>query len=122
MNKESIVFVVQQEDVKRMLGMYLAAVGLDARIYPDTEDYLALHDSSRTQYLVLDMQLPGMDGAILQREKIATEESNEITSETFRLIPIQNILSCESFLSGRFASRGVIVDGVDNTILEEWES
>jgi hypothetical protein len=47
LNKESIVFIVERNDVRRLLGMYLAAAGLNARTYPDCDEYLARHEFLR---------------------------------------------------------------------------
>jgi hypothetical protein len=112
-NTESIVFIVGNDTTRRMLMMYLAAMDLDARTYSSHEDYLAQHDFSRIQHLVLDMPLPGMDGAILQRQNIDEERAEENTG-TFRLIPIQNKRHRGPLLT-RFASRGAILDGTDIT-------
>lgn len=122
-NTESVVFIIENQTTQRMLKMYLAAVGLDARVYSSFEDYMTRHDSTCTQSLVLDMQLPGMDGAILHRRKIVDENWVEKNSETFQLIPIKNKISCESLLFSRFASRGKILEGTEDTCrgLEGWE-
>jgi DNA-binding NtrC family response regulator len=119
-NTESIVFIVENNIVRRMLGMYLAAAGLDARIYTSQEDYSARHDSSRTQYLVLDMQLPGMDGAILWRQKIVDQGLNEKNSETFQLIPIRSKWLDNALLSMRMISRDVVSDGTGVLGSEFW--
>lgn len=122
-NTESIVFIVEDDTTRRMLKMYLAAIPLDARVYSSSQDYTARHDSSCTLSLVLDMQLPGMDGAILQRQKIVNEELVEKNSETFQLIPIKSRQFSKSFLSARFASRDAVLDRVEDTFrnMGEWK-
>jgi len=109
-NTESIVFIVENDTTRRMLMMYLAAVRLDARVYARSEDYLAQHNIARTQYLVLDMQLPGMDGAILQRQKVINGDLSEANAENFMLIPIQRRQYYKSLLFSRFASRDAVSD------------
>lgn len=101
-NTESIVFIVENQTTRRMLKMFLAVVGLDARTYSSSREYQALHDTARTRFLVLDMQLPGMDGAILQRQETADQNQNDKNSETFKLIPIINKSSRKSIHSSRF--------------------
>jgi CheY-like chemotaxis protein len=122
-NTESIVFIVENDTTRRMLKMYLAAVGLNARTYTNSEEYAAWHDSSSTQSLVLDMQLPGMDGAILQRQIIVDKDLVQKNSETFQLIPIKNKQSFESLLLTRFASRDAILGGAEDAFQDMggWE-
>ena len=105
-NNESIVYIVADDTTRRMLKMYLAAIGLNARAYASSEEYYARHNPARTQYLVLDMQLPGMDGAILKRQKITDGQLTEENSENFTLIPIKNQRSCQPLFLKRFANKG----------------
>jgi hypothetical protein len=96
LNTESIVFVVEQDEVRRLLGMLLAAVGLDARIYPSCEEFLARHDSCQAQYLVLDISFPGMEGVIIRQRKTLDADLFEKKPAEFQLIPVKNRQFCES--------------------------
>jgi FixJ family two-component response regulator len=63
MNSESIVFIVDDDQaVRRSLEMLLTAIGLNAKTYASCEEFLAQYDPSDSGCLVLDIQLPGMDG------------------------------------------------------------
>jgi CheY-like chemotaxis protein len=118
LNTESIVFVVEQEDVRRMLGMLLASISLDARIYPNCDEYLTRHNSSQTQYLVLDMPFPGMDGLIIRQQDTDSTGKNQAI---FQGTPVKNQQPCESFLFRKQTSNAVIMDSADGAFLNARE-
>lgn len=122
-NTESIVFIIENQTTRRMLKMFLAAVGLDARTYSSSREFQALHDTARIRFLVLDMQLPGMDGAILQRQETVDQNQNDENSETFKLIPIINKSSRKSILSSRFTFGDAMLKRAEKSYgdIEGWE-
>lgn len=113
MNTESIVFIVENDTVQRMLWMLLAAVNLNARIYPTYEDYLALHDSSQTQYLAMDTPFPGMQGLINRRRDASGTDLHEEKAAGFQLISVKNLHFCELSLFTKRASNAVILDSAE---------
>jgi hypothetical protein len=121
LNTESIVFVVEQDQVRRLLGMFLAATDLDARTYSNCDEFMARHDSSRTEYLVLDMLFPGMEGLIIRRRETGNEELSEKTPVYFQGTPIKSQQSCESFLFTNRLSNTVISDSADGAFLNARE-
>jgi FixJ family two-component response regulator len=108
LNTESVVFVVEHDEVRWLLGMLLAAVGLDARTYSNCDEFMARHDSCRAQYLVLDMQFPGMEGLIIRQQRTSKTDLSETKTSDFQLIPVKNRRSCESFLFRPHSSNAVI--------------
>jgi hypothetical protein len=116
-NTEPVVFVVERDEVRRLLGMLLAAVGLDARTYCNCEEFLARHDSCRTQYLVLDIPFPGMEGLIIRQGETMDGGLSGENQAIFQLIPVKNQQSYESYLFTRRPSNAVIGDSADGTFL-----
>jgi hypothetical protein len=117
LNTEPVVFVVERDEVRRLLGMYLVAVGLDARTYCNCDEFLARHDSCRTQYLVLDIPFPGMDGLIIRRGETLDGGLSGENQAIFQLIPVKNQQSYESYLFTRRPSNAEMVDSADGAFL-----
>jgi hypothetical protein len=116
-NTEAIVFVVEQDQVRRLLGMYLAAVGLNVRTYSTCDEFLARHDSSQTKYLVLDMYDPGIKGPIIYRQKFIEGDLSGENLGDFQGMPVKSWLSYELFLSTKRRSNAVILDSADGAFL-----
>lgn len=57
------VFVIDDDrDVRKSLQWLLATAGLPVRAYASAEDFLADYHAQRAGCILLDVQLPGMDG------------------------------------------------------------
>jgi two-component system response regulator FixJ len=57
------VFVIDDDrDVRKSLQWLLATAGLPVRAYASAEDFLADYRTQRAGCILLDVQLPGMDG------------------------------------------------------------
>lgn len=57
------VFVIDDDrDVRKSLQWLLATAGLPVRTYASAEDFLADYRAQRAGCILLDVQLPGMDG------------------------------------------------------------
>lgn len=67
MNDSCTVFIVDDDPaVRDSLTALLRAAGYAVEAYPDAEMFLAAYDPARPGCLILDMQMPGMDGLGLQ--------------------------------------------------------
>jgi FixJ family two-component response regulator len=68
-----IVFLVDDDPlVQRAHARLLRAHGLETATFDSAESFLAQHDASRPGCLVLDINLPGLDGLALQSRLAAT--------------------------------------------------
>jgi FixJ family two-component response regulator len=67
-----VVFLVDDDvQVLRAHGRLLREHGLETVAFESAEDFLAQHDRSRPGCLVLDVNLPGLNGLELQRRLVA---------------------------------------------------
>ncbi len=63
------VFIVDDDDAFRdAAGKLLRAYGFKSEAFASAEDFLDQFDPSRVGCLLLDLQMPGMDGVELQSE------------------------------------------------------
>jgi len=68
-DREPTVFIVDDDAaLLRALSRLLRESGLQAATYTSAEDFLARHDAQAPGCLVLDVNLPGLDGLALQRQ------------------------------------------------------
>jgi FixJ family two-component response regulator len=73
------VFVVDDDDdVRVSIGELLRSAGFRAETFVTAQDFLGRRRSEGPSCLVLDLQLPGMDGLDVQRELAASEDSMPI--------------------------------------------
>lgn len=71
MNTRARVFVVDDDEaVRDSLTMLLEAVGHAVGVFSSAEDFLSVCESGITGCLILDVDMPGMDGPTLQEELI----------------------------------------------------
>lgn len=64
-----IVYVVDDDNaIRDSLEMYLQLNGLSVRTFPSAESFLEVGDIDRSGLLVLDLQMPKMNGYELLRE------------------------------------------------------
>lgn len=69
MNSESTIFLVDDEDTFREgLCRLLGAAGIPVKSYASAEDFLQEYSSHLPGCLVLDLDLPGMNGLELQKK------------------------------------------------------
>ncbi|MGE5280393.1 MAG: response regulator transcription factor, partial [Deltaproteobacteria bacterium] len=73
MNKSRpIVYIVDDDaSVRRALSLLLGSHGIRAEAFARAEDFLAFRHLRAPSCLVLDVQLPGMDGLALQEAMAA---------------------------------------------------
>jgi FixJ family two-component response regulator len=68
-DREPTVFIVDDDAaLLRALSRLLRESGLQAATYTSAEDFLARHDAQAPGCLVLDVNLPGLDGLALKRQ------------------------------------------------------
>ncbi len=67
MTKPTVVLVDDDASVLRGLRRLLASSGLDVVTYNSPEQFLASHDLDSCGCLILDIEMPGLDGMELQR-------------------------------------------------------
>lgn len=63
-----VAVVDDDESVRESLPDLLRTFGFSAHVYSSAEEFLASDSAARTEFLVLDIAMPGMDGLALQRE------------------------------------------------------
>lgn len=62
-----IAVVDDDESVRESLESLMRSVGLRVRVFASAEAFLASGDLGRTECLILDVHMPGMDGFSLRR-------------------------------------------------------
>lgn len=65
--KPYISIVDDDENVRSSIGSYFRAAGLHIHTFDSAESFLACIDDLRTDCLVTDLHMPGIDGLALQR-------------------------------------------------------
>jgi len=69
MSDSARVFIVDDDDaVRDALAMLLDAAGYDAATFPSAEDFLEVCSADTLGCIILDVNMPGMDGPMLQEE------------------------------------------------------
>lgn len=69
MKHSPIICIVDDDDaVRASLENYLRATGLDVCSFASAESFLASARRDKTDCLITDLHMPGMDGLALQRE------------------------------------------------------
>lgn len=63
-----VAVVDDDESVRESLPDLLRTFGFSTHVYSSAEEFLASDSAARTEFLVLDIAMPGMDGLALQRE------------------------------------------------------
>jgi len=66
--KDFIAIVDDDEPLREALGSVMKAAGFSSRTFASAEEFLACDDCNETVCLILDVRLPGMSGAELQRQ------------------------------------------------------
>ncbi|NQV70650.1 MAG: response regulator transcription factor [Pseudohongiella sp.] len=66
----TVFLVDDDEDLRRVIALWLESVGMNIQEYATAEDFLACYESSQSGCLLLDIYLPGMSGLELQQELI----------------------------------------------------
>jgi len=68
MTKNNVVSVVDDdESMRRMLSRGIEAAGFEVAVYNSAEEFLSSGSISESECLVLDVDLPGMNGIELQQ-------------------------------------------------------
>jgi len=68
LTKNSVVSVVDDdESMRRMLSRGIQAAGFDVAVFNSAEEFLDSENLSNSDCLVLDVDLPGMNGIALQQ-------------------------------------------------------
>jgi FixJ family two-component response regulator len=68
MRPAPVVSVVDDDEwVRRAIGSLLRSVGFWVAAFASAEEFLGSEGLGRTECLILDLQMPGMDGLQLQR-------------------------------------------------------
>lgn len=63
-----MIFIVDDDQaVRRSLRFLLSSAGMESRSYADAQEFLARCDPSESDCLIVDVDLPGMDGIQLLR-------------------------------------------------------
>ena len=62
-----ISVVDDDESVRQSLGGLMRSVGFGVRVFSSAEEFLNSDDPRKTNCLILDVRMPGMDGFELQR-------------------------------------------------------
>jgi FixJ family two-component response regulator len=71
--EQSVVFIVDDDpSIRDTLQDLLRSVGLDARVFKSTQEFLASSRPDAPSCLVLDVRLPGQSGLDLQRALTAS--------------------------------------------------
>jgi CheY-like chemotaxis protein len=78
MGRESILLVDDNPDNLKLLRVVLSSQGYDLRTACDAAEALALLETFRPRVILLDMQLPGMDGLELTRRLKADARTRDI--------------------------------------------
>lgn len=76
---EPILIVDDNAQNLKLVRVLLASEGYDVRTAVDAEDALALLDSFTPRLILMDLQLPGMDGLELTRRLKADPERRSIS-------------------------------------------
>jgi FixJ family two-component response regulator len=68
-SERAVVFVVDDDpSIRRSLESLLRSVGLDARLFSSTQEFIQAERPDAPGCLVLDVRLPGMSGLTFQQE------------------------------------------------------
>lgn len=78
MSGECIVVVDDNAINLKLLRVVLLAEGYDVRTAQDAEEAIALLQTSHPRLILMDLQLPGMDGLELTRRLKAAPETRDI--------------------------------------------
>lgn len=69
---DSITFILDDDpDVREALAALVRSVGIEAKTFAESSEFLASYDPDRSGCLVLDVRMPGMSGLNLQTELTA---------------------------------------------------
>ena len=70
------VFVVDDDgSVRTAIARLMRSIGVDVSLFASAEDFLDSYDESRPGCLVLDLDMPGMDGLAVQQALAARESA-----------------------------------------------
>ena len=76
---QSLVAVVDDDvSVRESLESFIRSAGLRARVFASAEEFLKSPDSHNTACLLLDLQLPGMNGNELHRNLLANGNATPV--------------------------------------------
>ena len=71
-----LISVVDDDDaVRESLHGFIRSVGFAAKGFASAEEFLAWQDRRKTDCLILDLRMPGMNGLELQQELVATHSA-----------------------------------------------
>lgn len=94
-----ISIVDDDESVREALESLMKSVGYVARVFPSARDFLNSDELKKTNCLILDVQMPGMNGLELQSRLLASN----------RRIPIVFISAhCDADAQARVLKAGAI--------------
>ncbi len=69
MKRPPTICIVDDDDaVRSSLESYLRSVGVTVRVFGSAESFLDSLDRLKTDCLITDLHMPGMDGLVLQQE------------------------------------------------------
>jgi len=71
-----LISVVDDDDsVRESLHGFIRSVGFAAKEFASAEEFLSWQDRRKTDCLILDLRMPGMNGLELQQELVATHSA-----------------------------------------------
>jgi FixJ family two-component response regulator len=70
-----ILIVDDDESIRRTTRLLIESYGFRAEVFESAEDFLKSDDMKRASCLIIDVQMPGMDGLQLQSQLAATGRS-----------------------------------------------
>jgi FixJ family two-component response regulator len=73
MSKEALICIVDDdESVREAMKSLMKSLGFNAEVFGSAEEFLASDFSSRTDCLIVDMQMPGLTGLSLYERLVAS--------------------------------------------------
>jgi FixJ family two-component response regulator len=75
-DNQSIVMIVDDDDsIRKAVGRLMKSFGLAVETFASAEEFLGSDRLEKTSCLILDVQMPGMDGLELQERLVASSHT-----------------------------------------------